>query len=113
MNDPVITAQALRINAHTDKTARSVYAKRKRTILAEEAAKINPVVVTKKKAVVAPKQPKKVVVVEPVVEPVAVRKNTREQAIANIVSSMKTAPKKTVIIKEIPISKNRRSQRNK
>jgi hypothetical protein len=113
MNDPVITAQALRINAHTDKTARSVYAKRKRTILAEEAAKINPVVVTKKKAVVAPKQPKKVVVVKPVVEPVVVRKKTRADAISNIVKAMKPAPMKAVVIQEIPISKNRRSQRNK
>ena len=115
MNDPVITAQALRINAHSDKTARLVYAKRKRTILAEEAAKINPVVVTKKKAVVAPKQPKKAVVVEPVVEPVVVRKNTRADAISNIVKAMKPAPKKAVDkpIQEIPISKNRRSQRNK
>jgi hypothetical protein len=115
MNDPEITAQALRINAHTDKTARLVYAKRKRTILAEEAAKINPVVVTKKKAVVTPKQPKKVVVVEPVVEPVVVRKNTRADAISNIVKAMKPAPKKAVDkpIQEIPISKNRRSQRNK
>ena len=117
MDDPKITSQSLRIMAHSDKTARTAYAKRKRTILAEQAAQataqannIKPVVVTKKKAVVEPKQPKKVV---PVVEPVVVRKKTRADAISNIVKAMKPAPMKAVVIQEIPISKNRRSQRNK
>ena len=101
MNDPEITEQSLRIMAHTDKTARGLYAKRKRTILAEQEAanNIKEVVVTKKKAVVAPKQPKKAAVVEPVVEPVVVRKNTRADAISNIVKAMKPGV--------------RRSQRNK
>jgi hypothetical protein len=118
MNDPKITEQSLRIMAHSDKTARTTYAKRKRTILAEQAAvqanKIKPVVVTKKKAVVAPKQPKKVIVVEPVVVPVVVRKNTRADAISNIAKAMKPAPMKaSKVIQEIPISQNRRSQRKK
>ena len=115
MDDPKITEQSLRIMAHSDKTARTSYAKRKRTILAEQAAaqaaKIKAVVVTKKKAVVAPKQPKKAVVVEPVVEPVVVRKKTRADAISNIVKGMKPAPMKAVVIQEIPIT--RRSSRNK
>jgi hypothetical protein len=68
MNDPEITEQSLRIMEHTDKTARGVYAKRKRTILAVEdleqehaqTPNIEPVVVTNKKAVVAkPKTLKK------------------------------------------------------
>jgi hypothetical protein len=128
MDDPKITEQSLRIMAHSDKTARTSYAKRKRTILAEQAAQvaqaaqataqannIKPVVVTKKKAVLVPKQPKKTTMVAPVVAPVVVRKNTRADAISNIVKGMKPAPKKAVDkpIQEIPISKNRRSQRNK
>ncbi len=34
INDPEITEQSIRIMTHTDKTARGVYVKRKRTILA-------------------------------------------------------------------------------
>jgi hypothetical protein len=99
--------------------ARDQYSKRTRTILAEEVAKISqepniePVVVTKKKAVVVPKQPMKTTMVAPVVEPVVVRKKTREDAISNIVKGMKPAPMKAVVIQEIPISQNRRSLRKK
>jgi hypothetical protein len=39
-NDPEITEQSLRIMAHTDKTARGVYVKRKGTILEEETLEL-------------------------------------------------------------------------
>ena len=57
------------------------------------------------------KQPKKVAVLAHVVAPVVVRKNTRADAISNIAKAMKPAPKKAVVIQEIPISKNRHSRR--
>ena len=113
-DDPDIFAQSLRINAHSEKTARDYYAPSKKTMLEEEAAvnNVEEVVVKKKKAVVA--KPKKVAMVAPVVVPVVqkeVRKNTRAEAIDKIVKAI--IPKKAVVIKEIPISQNRRSQRNK
>ena len=67
----------------------------------------------KKKAVVkkaAAPVPRKTAMVAAVVQK-EVRKNTRAEAIDKIVKAI--IPKKAVVIKEIPISQNRRSQRNK
>ena len=80
----------------------------------KKAAVPVPVVVVKPTAaLVVRKTLKKVVLPVPITEPQTnqVRKNTRADAIVNIVKAI--APKKAVVIQEIPISKNRRSQRNK
>ena len=113
-----IFAQSLKINAHSEKTARDYYAPSKKTMLEEEAAanNVEEVVVKKKKAVVkkvAAPVPRKTAMVAAVVQK-EVRKNTRADAIVNIVKAMKQAPpiQKAVVINE-PQPDVRRSTREK
>ena len=103
------------IQSHSIEVAYSLYLRKTNIIndpppIQLPIPSVKPKAKPKKAAVVKP-----VPVVEPVVVPVVVRKKTREAAIPNIVKGMKPAPKKAVDkpIQEIPISKNRRSQRNK
>jgi hypothetical protein len=97
------------IQSHSIEVAYSLYL-RKTNIINDPPPIQLPIPSVKPKA-----KPKKVAVVKPipVVEPVVVRKKTREDAISNIVKGMKPAPMKAVVIQEIPISQNRRSHRKK